>query len=111
MLLRQKVYYYTDRQKALHSEGTHKLLHMRGDKIMDNENKNKLSEKQLVQVSGGDIPNFPCSYGEQICPVCGSTDVQYAYDDIEDDGYGKVDSEVWICHSCNNHFVRIAFDF
>ena len=111
MLLRKKVYYYTDRQKALHSEGTHKLLHMREDKIMDNENKNKLSEKQLAQVSGGDIPNFPCSYGEQICPVCGSTDVQYAYDDIGDDGYGKVDSEVWICHSCNNHFVRIAFDF
>ena len=111
MLLRKKVYYYTDRQKALHSEGTHKLLHMREDKIMDNESKNKLSEKQLAQVSGGDIPNFPCSYGEQICPVCGSTDVQYAYDDIGDDGYGKVDSEVWICHSCNNHFVRIAFDF
>ena len=111
MLLRQKVYYYSDRQKALHSEGTHKLLHMRDDKIMDNESKNKLSEKQLAQVSGGDIPNFPCSYGEQICPVCGSTDVQYAYDDIGDDGYGKVDSEVWICHSCNNHFVRIAFDF
>ena len=111
MLLRQKVYYYTDRQKALHSEGTHKLLHVKGNKIMDNESKNKLSEKQLAQVSGGDIPNFPCSYGEQICPVCGSTDVQYAYDDIGDDGYGKVDSEVWICHSCNNHFVRIAFDF
>ena len=111
MLLRKKVYYYTDRQKALHSEGTHKLLHMKGDKIMDNENKNKLADKQLEKVSGGDIPNFPSSYGEQVCPVCGSTDVQYAYDDIGDDGYGKVDSEVWICHSCNNHFVRIAFDF
>ena len=85
MLLRQKVYYYTDRQKALHSEGTHKLLHMREDKIMDNENKNKLSEKQLAQVSGGDIPNFPCSYGEQICPVCGWEDdpSQKRYPDME----------------------------
>ena len=42
---------------------------------MDNDNKNKLSEKQLTQVSGGDIPDFPCSYGEQVCPVCGSTDI------------------------------------
>ncbi len=63
------------RQEASHSEGTHKLLHVKGNKIMDNDNKNKLSEKQLTQVSGGDIPDFPCSYGEQVCPVCGSTDI------------------------------------
>lgn len=109
MLLRKKVYYYTDRQKALHSEGTHKLLHMKGDKIMDNENKNKLADKQLEKVSGGDIPNFPSSYGEQVCPVCGSTDVQYAYDDVGYDEYmNHIQSEVWICHSCNTNFVRIA---
>ena len=81
-----------------------------GGKNMDNENKNTLSEKQLAQVSGGVIPDFPCSYGEQVCPVCGSTDVQYAYTDIGyEDGVDQVQSEVWICHSCNNHFVRIAF--
>ena len=109
MLLRKKVYYYTDRQTALHSEGTHKLLHMKGDKIMDNENKNKLADKQLEKVSGGDIPNFPSSYGEQVCPVCGSTDVQYAYDDVGYDEYmNHIQSEVWICHSCNTNFVRIA---
>ena len=109
MLLRKKVYYYTDRQKALHSEGTHKLLHMKGDKIMDNENKNKLADKQLEKVSGGDIPNFPSSYGEQVCPVCSSTDFQYAYDDVGYDEYmNHIQSEVWICHSCNTNFVRIA---
>ena len=109
MLLRKKVYYYTDRQKALHSEGTHKLLHMKGDKIMDNENKNKLADKQLEKVSGGDRPNFPSSYGEQVCPACGSTDVQYAYDDVGYDEYmNHIQSEVWICHSCNTNFVRIA---
>ena len=76
---------------------------------MDNENKNKLADKQLEKVSGGDIPNFPSSYGEQVCPVCGSTDVQYAYDDVGYDEYmNHIQSEVWICHSCNTNFVRIA---
>ncbi len=79
---------------------------------MDNENKNKLSEKQLEKVSGGDLPNLPNSYGEQVCPVCGSTDVQYAYDDIAyDDYWGKVDLEIWVCHSCNTNFIRTARDF
>ena len=76
---------------------------------MDNENKNKLSEKQLEKVAGGDVPNFPYSYGEQMCPVCGSTDVQYAYDDVGYDEYmAHIQSEVWLCHSCNAYFVRIA---
>ena len=59
MLLRQKVYYYTDRQKALHSEGTHNLLHMRRDKTMDNENKTNSLKNNWYRYPAAIYPTFP----------------------------------------------------
>ena len=79
---------------------------------MADENKKVLSEKQLAQVSGGVVPDFPFTDGEQVCPACGSTDVQYAYDDIGyDANYDRVDSEVWVCNCCRANFIRIATYF
>ena len=72
---------------------------------MDNENKKILSKKQMTQVSGGD-DSRPNSYGEKVCPVCGSTDVQYIYTDVADNYCcGKLLTNVWICNSCGKEFI------